>query len=100
MERIDSGETDDSPFSSNLVTPTDDHTLPVIVRPLLPDGIEQRIAVGKASSDYFTTGRTENESIGLDMALVEPTAEIEITKVPAWVSLTHASESLLAEDGV
>ena len=88
--RIDSGETDDSPFCSNLVTPTDDHT---IARTQIRDGIEQRITA--ASLDYFTSGRTDGTE--LDTTLFEAPAQLEKTKAPleqpVSVSLNHTSES-------
>ena len=102
IERIDSGETDDSPFCSNLVTPTDGQNIPVIVRPHPRDGIEQRIAIAKASLDYFTRGTGDENGVELD-TLFEAPSELETTKPPleyVGASLTHTSESLVAEDGV
>ena len=102
IERIDSGETDNSPFCSNLVTPTDSQTIPFIVRPHPRDGIEQRIAIAKASLDYFTRGTGDENGVELD-PLFEAPSELETTKPPleyAGVSLTHTSGSLVAEEEV
>lgn len=58
IDRIDSGETDDSPFTSNLVTPTDEQTLPALHR-TLSSSIDERIIIAKAALDYFANGELE-----------------------------------------
>jgi hypothetical protein len=109
MDRVDSGETDDSPFSSNLVTPTDDQIIPGIVQPRLYAGLDEKILMAKASLDYFTSGRTdvqndlkaEEDSIELDTTITEAPASIALSKPePQRVSISQSSESQFAEDGV
>jgi len=62
MERIDSGDTDDSPFTSNLVTPTDEQILPAL-QSTLNSSIDQRIVIAKAALDYFASGELEESVI-------------------------------------
>jgi hypothetical protein len=108
MERVDSGETDESPFCSNLVTPTDDQTIPFLLRPQLRDGIEEKLFVAKASLDYFASGRTDIENglrandngIELDTTLLEAPEELETKNSLVPTALSHTSESLITEDGV
>lgn len=52
MEQPYSGETDESPFGSNLVTPTDEQVLHFL-QPNLSSTIDERIAVAKATAYYL-----------------------------------------------
>jgi len=76
--RIDSGETDDSPFTSNLVTPTDEQILPALQH-ALNSSIDQRIIIAKAL-DYFTSGELEEGIIKEKEVAVEvyPTTSPEV----------------------
>jgi len=49
IERVDSGDTENSAFSSNLVTPTDEDVY-------LKSGIEERLEISHGVLDYFATG--------------------------------------------
>ncbi|PPQ63596.1 hypothetical protein CVT24_004456 [Panaeolus cyanescens] len=69
IHRVDSGETIESPFGSNLATPNDDD---IYAAP----GIIERLAASKDLNTYFLPGDTEIASVPND---VQPKDEIQPT---------------------
>ena len=65
IEQFYSGETDESPFGSNLVTPTDEQVLHFI-QPTLSSTIDERIAVAKATA-YYLEGENDKVIKGGDL---------------------------------
>jgi len=59
IDRIDSGETDESPFASNLVTPTDEESYTTT-------GITERLGEAKSLLGYFVSRSITGDGLGSD----------------------------------
>ncbi|KAF9561780.1 hypothetical protein CPC08DRAFT_707149 [Agrocybe pediades] len=70
IDRIDSGETDESPFASNLVTPTDEQGDP-------SQGIHERIDAAKSLLGYFASRSFSGDEIDTSKAPISNVDQVQ-----------------------
>lgn len=78
MEKIYSGETDESPFGSNLVTPTDEQTLHFL-HPALSSSMDERNVVAKDAIDHLgSDGNDGHKEISVFDAAMSESPSVEV----------------------
>jgi hypothetical protein len=80
IQRVDSGETNESPFGSNLATPVDGDAF-------FHKGIHERLDIAEKKGDYFGI-----DDVQLGMAKSEPMLELDIKPLDEFkveMALSH-----------